>query len=718
MNKRFFLRCLCFAVALCSLGLSACSEDEAESPVTLYYMQVGDIGPGMPFRGAAPTYRGAEPTEFAIESITLDGETFIDERPVFMLLPDGSLLIEESDELPLGTYRFTISCMAAGHRMTFADILTVRMIPATPENITVTPSLLEVLYDADRIAWPTAQIAAADEAVSFNAYALLQESGKNYFSVSANGVISVNMKFEGEIPPGVYTPTLRLSTKAGSADYEQAVTIKVNSKPISVTYERNPGTAEVSAAFSSDVPVLKGSLDEVNYSILSVVPETEQFSIDPATGVISLPEGNTLEVGTTYDISLAVSNKFSDGEAVIMRGVYSVEVVPYITPIDASTFSYPASTMTEACKFEVEKTAGFKGDVVTFAFGELPEALAGRLTIDKATGKISAARGNDIPVGEYSVPVNVSNVKGSAETTLKLSVVANPNMFHKFGYGNNLGLDAESNADQFRYDYEAQNPVKSISIAYNDFPQGRAVAFKVEALHSWSYYNAASNGLLTIDEEGNVSIPLRTDRNSQVGYFRVTATVGEGDTAVSRSTIVFVMMLAQKSEIVYTPFVHRMNPRRGGYSPVVPEIALDKTNLVLSLRNNYYYIDLNNEKTATKIDAAASAQNDAWRASWGYRIWESFFSPAVCNAASRIPFSYYGSTQAEFVNSKLAQTLGYIDPTNNFQLYINPNKWLLDGEYANGVFTFWAAYSTDGNVETMHKSSTKIGVAVWFDEKF
>lgn len=711
-NKRFFLRCLSFAVVLFSACFAACSDDETESPVTLYYKQVGDIGPGMPFRGEAPTFRGAEPTEFAIEAITLDGEAFVDDRPVFMLLPDGSLLIEESDELPLGTYRFTISCLAAGHRMTFADILTVRMVPATPENITVTPSLLEVLYDADRITWPTAQIEAADEAVSFNAYALVQESGKNYFSVSADGVISVNMKFEGEIPPGIYTPTLRLSTKAGTADYEQAVTIKVNSKPLGITYERNPGTAEVAAAFESDVPVLKGSTDEVDYSILSVVPSTDQFAIDPATGVISLPQGHTLEVGTTYDISLAVSNKFSDGEAVVMRGAYSVEVVPYITPVDGATFSYPASTMTEACKFEVEKSAGFVGDVVTFAFGELPEALDGQLTIDKQTGKIAAARGNEIPVGEYSVPVTVSNVKGSAETVLKLTVVANPNMFHKFGYGNNLGLDAESNADQFRYDYETGDPVKNISIAYNDFPEGRPVSFKIESLHAWSYRT------LTIDDAGNISIPLRTDRNSQVGYFRVTATVGEGETAVSRSTIVFVTMLAQKSEIVYTPFVHRMNPRRGGYSPVIPETSLDKSTLVLSLRNNYYYIDLNSESKAIKIDAGAKDQTDAWRASWGYRIWATFFTPSVCNAASRLPFSYYGSTQAEFVNSKLAQTLGYIDPTNNFQLYISPNKWMLDGEYANGVFTFWAAYSTDGNVEKMHGSSTKIGVAVWFDEKF
>ena len=322
MNKQFILRNLLLVVAFCSLGLLACSEDETESPVTLHFQSVGDIGPGMPYRGSAPTYRGAAPSEFAIESITLDGTAFVDETPCFTLDPnDGFLTISESKDLPLGTYRFTVSCKAAGARCLFTDAFSVRMVSATPENIVVTPELIEALYDEDRVAWPTAQIAPADEAVSFNAYALVQEKGKEYFSVSSTGKISVNMKYEGTIPPGIYKPVLRLTTKAGSADYADAVTIKVNSQPLGVTYERNPGTAEIGAAFRSDVPVLLGSTDEVDYAILSVSPSTDQFSIDPATGVISLPDGHTLKEHTSYEFSLAVSNKFSNGQAVALRGV-------------------------------------------------------------------------------------------------------------------------------------------------------------------------------------------------------------------------------------------------------------------------------------------------------------------------------------------------------------------------------------------------------------
>ncbi len=726
MNKQFILRNLLLVVAFCSLGLLACSEDETESPVTLHFQSVGDIGPGMPYRGSAPTYRGAAPSEFAIESITLDGTAFVDETPCFTLDPnDGFLTISDSKDLQLGTYRFTVSCKAAGARCLFTDAFSVRMVSATPENIVVTPELIEALYDEDRVAWPTAQIAPADEAVSFNAYALVQEKGKEYFSVSSTGEISVNMKYEGTIPPGIYKPVLRLTTKAGSADYADAVTIKVNSQPLGVTYERNPGTAEIGAAFRSDVPVLLGSTDEVDYAILSVSPSTDQFSIDPATGVISLPDGHTLKEHTSYEFSLAVSNKFSNGQAVALRGVYTVDVVPFIAPIDPAKFSYAPATMTEFCKFEIEKAEGFVGDVVTFSLGELPEALKGWVSIDSQTGKITIPRGNEIPQGVYDIPVTAVNSKSDlanpATATLKLTVQENPNMFYKFGYGNNLGLPVETNADQFRWDGDGktnENKVIPLSGGYNDF-NGRKATFKVEVLHDWSLQNAGTT--TTVDENGDLHLQMRGNRWGQIGYVRVTATLGEGETAVSRSTIVFTVLRNAKVDLIeYTPFVHRMHPRNGGYSPIVPQIAssVEKDKLVLSYRNNAFYIDLDDYSKAIKIDATGAAQTDEWRASWGYRLWGTYFTSGTVNTGSRMPFSYYGGSDAEFVNKDLARTLGYIDPTRDFQIYISPNKWMLDGKYAHGIFSFQAAYATNGSVDKMHGSSTKIGVVIWFDENF
>lgn len=724
MNKQFILRNLLLVVAFCSLGLLACSEDETESPVTLHFQSVGDIGPGMPYRGSAPTYRGAAPSEFAIESITLDGTAFVDEIPCFTLDPnDGFLTISDSKDLQLGTYRFTVSCKAAGARCLFTDAFSVRMVSATPENIVVTPELIEALYDEDRVAWPTAQIAPADEAVSFNAYALVQEKGKEYFSVSSTGEISVNMKYEGTIPPGIYKPVLRLTTKAGSADYADAVTIKVNSQPLGVTYERNPGTAEIGAAFRSDVPVLLGSTDEVDYAILSVSPSTDQFSIDPATGVISLPDGHTLKEHTSYEFSLAVSNKFSNGQAVALRGVYTVDVVPFIAPIDPAKFSYAPATMTEFCKFEIEKAEGFVGDVVTFSLGELPEALKGWVSIDSQTGKITIPRGNEIPQGVYDIPVTAVNSKSDlanpATATLKLTVQENPNMFYKFGYGNNLGLPAETNADQFRWDGDGktnEDKVIPLSGGYNDF-NGRTPAFKVEVVHDWALQNAATT--TTVDDNGNLTLKMRGNRWGQIGYVRVTATLGEGETAVSRSTIVFVMMRnpAKSDQIEYTPFVHRVNSRTGGLTGVQPTYGsgVDASKVMMSWRQNcFLYEGLGTDEKPYGGKLAAGA-NDLTI----YKIWGTYENNGVTNPSSRLPFCWYDSNGAKDTNTNMAKKLGYFDPDNGNRIYIAPNKWLdASGQPVNGILTFQASYSVTANNDDLGKTANLIGIAVWLDENF
>lgn len=724
MNKQFILRNLLFVVAFCSLGLLACSEDETESPVTLHFQSVGDIGPGMPYRGSAPTYRGAAPSEFAIESITLDGTAFVDETPCFTLDPnDGFLTISDSKDLQLGTYRFSVSCKAAGARCLFTDAFSVRMVSATPENIVVIPELIEALYDEDRVAWPTAQIAPADEAVSFNAYALVQEKGKEYFSVSSTGEISVNMKYEGTIPPGIYKPVLRLTTKAGSADYADAVTIKVNSQPLGITYERNPGTAEINAPFSSDVPVLLGSTDEANYAILSVSPSTDQFSIDPATGVISLPEGHTLEAHTSYEFSLAVSNKFSNGQAVALRGVYTVDIVPYIAPIDPAKFAYAPATMTEFCKFEIEKAEGFVGDVVTFSLGELPEALKGWVSIDSQTGKITVPRGNEIPQGVYEIQVIAVNSKSDltnpATATLKLTVDENPNMFYKFGYGNNLGLPAETNADQFRWDGDGktnEDKVIPLSGGYNDF-NGRTPTFKVEVVHDWALQSAATT--TTVDDNGNLTLKMRGNRWGQIGYVRVTATLGEGETAVSRSTIVFVMLRnpAKNDQIEYTPFVHRVNSRTGGLTGIQPTYGtgFDASKVMMSWRQNcFLYEGLGTDEKPFGGKLAAGA-NDLTI----YKIWGTYENNGVTNPSSRLPFCWYDSNGAKDTNTNMAKKLGYFDPDNGNQIYIAPNKWLdASGQPVNGVLTFQASYSVTANNDDLGKTANLIGIAVWLDENF
>ena len=54
--------------------------------------------------------------------------------------------------------------------------------------------------------------------------------------------------------------------------------------------------------------------------------------------------------------------------------------------------------------------------------------------------KISIAKGNKVPVGEYVMTVKVSNDKGFMTDDIALKVIENPYFFTKVTWGNNLGL--------------------------------------------------------------------------------------------------------------------------------------------------------------------------------------------------------------------------------------------------------------------------------------
>lgn len=704
------------AALLLAVVTAACTDDKTESQVTLHYMDIGDIGPSMHYTSEAPTFKGATPSEFAVEAVKLDGEMYADNDACFTInAATGSIIIANTVNLLPGMYSLSISCMAGGQRNFFADIVKVKMLSATPLEVEVTPAVLEIAYDGAKTSKLTSQITPKDEAVTISSYELVQAEGKEYFTVSKTGKIGINAAYKDEILPGVYTPGLKLASLAGSAVYENTFTIKITSKPLEVAYKPVQGRSEYALAFTSPVPTVKGSIEDgLQWAIADVEPQTDKFTIDPATGVISLAADNGLAIDDVYTFDLTVANTYGSTD---FSAAYAIKIVAFITPIDPAKFAYEAAEAVEACAFTVAKKADFVGDEVTFELGTLPAALMGQLTIDDETGEVSAVKGNTIPVGDYQIPVIATNTKGTATATLALKVKANPNMFHKFGYGNNLGLDAESNADQFRYEPTVGKDLKvTIPVGYNDF-NGRSVKFELAAIHNNPIRTPLSTNF-TIDDAGTVSILFRNDRDGQIGVFSVTATIGEGETAVSRKTIVFIKVSPDIDKgIIYTPFVFRVNPRTGGQS-VAPTFApgVDRSKVFISLKRNVFYYNIDGPATHINGQLAAGAST-----LFVYKMWGNYFAPAAVNAGSREPFTYYTMTDSSPA-ANLSSKLGYIDPSNDFKVVVNPNKWVdADNKAANGVFIFQAPYSTTGDYSAIDASGTKsftYPVAVWFDEKF
>ena len=711
-------RNVCFAAltVLCAVALAACEDDDTKSgDLQLFYPTVVDIGPSMNFVSGTPTYYGPAPSDFSIAGVTLDDESVVTE--CFSIGADtGMVSISNTDDLDPGTYKLTIACRAGGGLYRFKDIFVVRMVPATPEAIEVSEPTLVIPYAELETSEASVTVTPVGESVSILGYALVQAEGEEYFAISSGGVVTLNANFSGEIMPGDYPLPIRITTYAGAAVYENLLTARITSEPLEIRYPSVSGRMEYNMAFQSPAPTLKGSPDEVVWAIKKVTPAegfetTDKIRIDPATGVISVDADSELPIDASYTLDLTVSNSFGSTD---FEGAYTLTVIEYIAPIEPETFSYAPVEVVEGTNFKAPKTDGFVGDEASFSLGDVPAALAGQLTVDEATGEVSSLRGITAAPGVYQVPVRASNMKSETpvEVMLTLTVIQNPNMFTTFSYGNNLGLDWKTNADQHVFDMQGDakgDTTVDIPVAQEDFA-GREVTFKMTYVHNNPFRTAAAKSYVT--DDGTLHLTFRNDRAGQIGVIKVDATIGTGETAITRSTYLFTKtQTAVDKVVVYKPLVFRVNPRTGGYSEA-PTIDADKSNFMISLKRNIFYYNLNGPSSHV------SGQLNATSTTFIYRMWGSYFGSTV-NAGSREPMSYYELTSGS-VAANLTAKIGYIDCGTDFKMYIPANKWMLDGAYANGVLIFQAPYTTTGTFSELDASGTNtfIYMAVWFDENF
>ncbi|EJW89540.1 hypothetical protein EVA_22355 [gut metagenome] len=61
----------------------------------------------------------------------------------------------------------------------------------------------------------------------------------------------------------------------------------------------------------------------------------------------------------------------------------------------------------------------------------------------------------------------------------------------------------------------------------------------------------------------------------------------------------------------------------------------------------------------------------------------------------------------------LEYAIGYVDPENGLALKLNPNKWVFNGEYPNGIFTGQMTFDTTGN--DPQKGKEVFPLIIWFD---
>lgn len=700
------------AFAAVAGGLQSCSEDPTE-PFQLYYADVVDMGQSMTFSTSQPSSVGGTASDYRIYAVTLNGQS-VDFQESFSVDPAlGVVTITRTENLQVGIYQISISCVVNGSTHSFKDVLSVEILPSVPAEIEVVPAVVDIDYGADSgEKADSAVVRILSSSCSVQTYGLEQEKGKEYFAISSRGVIRRNAQFEGDIPPGVYPLSVKLTTKAGQRIYENVVTFNITSAPLELTYTPDAGKMEVDNLFQSAVPVLKGSTDDLVYSIKGVEPATSEIAIDAHTGQLSVAAGNGLPVGATYTISVHAENKYGAKD---FDDIYTLTVTDFITPI--SDFTYTAASKIEASAWSVSPDATFKGDQVTFSFVDLPEALNGKLTLSSTTGAISTEKGNTIAVGTYAVKVKAENVKNSVEAVFNLTIEANPNRFTKIVYGNNLGLDPETHANQFCFMSADEQRAYGPLVPTTDIPAGKDVKWSIDG----NYLGTVGSTIKIDSQTGEVTVSYYLKDNateSALLFFVVRATVGEGtDAEFSKTVPVFICYPLTFDDVAfkYKPFVFQVNPAAGGTSaaPIFENLGGGEQ-VVAMYRRSFRFFNMNGPSShGDYLTGLQPSENGLLNT-----LWRKYYEAIgkQLNTGAENPLVYQNNT----MNPSVA--LGYVDLDNRVR--INPNIWVDgDGNYANGFFLGQIVYmkytATEPALNDVRNSPNKIfPIIIWFDTNF
>lgn len=553
-------------VGLCVTN-SSCTDPETtdSTKFALFYAGITDIGPSMSFNLDAPTYIGGAPSDFAITRVTLNGETY-DTNSFAIDTNTGSISLSNTSELPVGLYTLSVSCYSNGNYYEFKDIVTINMMKPVPDGISVEPNKIsaefaDIISTESTVELPTAQVTTEGDHISIQKYIIanVRKDGvlveeNDFFTISSTGEISI-VKGESKIQPGKYVLDLKLTTAivdeaAEEGIFENAIEIDITSKPLTLTYTPNTVKVEENAQNISAVPTLVGSSEGLTYAIKSVSPTSSSVTIDPVTGVITLAANNQMEIGTTCEVSVTVTNQYGSTD---FENAYTMTIVEFINPITKFEYS-DTEELIQATAFE-HPVKTIDGDEVSFSFVNLDSKLSD-LTIDATTGTISAKKGNNIPVGQHTVTVLAKNNKSELQASFKLNIKTNPYYFTYVHWGNNLNLSpAQNYASQYRVTSNNALLSLSIPVAETDIPEGVEVEWTIDNSSS-----SISGG--SIDENGTITFTAGWT-NAKVLMILVKATTGKGTAGeITIKTPVFIHCSSAVAGVTvnYTPFVFQVNP--------------------------------------------------------------------------------------------------------------------------------------------------------------
>ena len=775
-----------FIVAALTVFCVSCDKTETTDSTgfILHYLGVTDIGPGMSYTLQAPTYKGSAPYDFTITKVTLNEETFSNNDNFVINAETGEITIQNTDGMTSGMYSISVGCYSNGKFFDFKDAVQVNMLLAVPEGVTVEPAEVLVNQDEENWAEASAQVSTeADKHVSITGYAIAQDETKPYlsyftFDPNTKGKIIIRESEKDKLVAGEsYTLNLKLTTKAGEHMYNNAVTFKVVSKPRDLFYietEALPDLFETGTENKSVIPTIAGAKEELKFAIKSVTPETTAFTINEATGQISVPEGNSLEISETpYVFTITASNAYGSND---FEGIYSVKVVAFIEPIQPETFNYtPVNKLYQlGGSLESQKPdEGFVGGAPTFQFDESnseeikAQIAQNIISINSANGAISIANNHTLSAMTHEIKVKVTNKKNEEGVVkaLSVTVVENPNDFTYVSWGTNIEheiiIGAEDDyfpkketniayRNQFRFINRNWgvngNKVENIEVLDSDIPAGSTASYKLIGKfpnnNNFPQLNVGSileNGTISTNNGNSSSLGGSNSAAAAILLIEVTSSNNEAP-AVKKNIPVFFNSPENVSTgtLLFTPFVVRINPHTGQCSTTTSKVyewknhkfnkEVSAPNIAIDYRTNFSYWNFDNNQNHASGDLKANTSTDAEML---FQVWNNCGFSKPSDMGTRVPLCYYDTQKEDYPGpGNLTAKAGYIDATTH-QIVINPEKWKgKDGLYPNGVVIGHIHYVFDGNANRIHNSKYPDGTPVtpadgkgyslflWFDETY
>lgn len=744
-------------LVLTAAGIS-CTKNELTDgdKFMLFYPDITDIGPSTNMN-LDPTYHGPKPSDFKVYQVKFEGAPI--QITSFQIDAEtGKLNVVDTDELAVGVYAISISCVSSGTLYEFPDLIKVNMMNPVPDGISVEPNQIELLMtqvnnvdSAEQL--PTAQVITEGNHISIKSYRIANvwrdskkvEDWSGFFSINeATGLISV-LKSQNFVA-GTYVFDLKLLTKVVSMESEEgffpgALTIDVVSPPVELAYDPQVKRVEEGTGYVSLAPNCVASAKELVFSLKAVYPEDAPLTIDPATGVLTLAENNTFKSGDKIQVSVRVTNAYGTKD---FDQVTRIDIVDYIHPI--TKLSYNDSTVWHGTGYTL-KPVEVDGDDVKFSFAELPEALS-ELVINELTGAITTEKGNKLPKGEYSIKVKVSNDKGEMIDAISFNIVDNPYFFTKVSWGNNLGLTPVSDyASQHRVSLDEDTVIPALK-EYSDITEEGWKNVKFEMIDGSLRLNSDAK----IDPAtGSFTVLPSYIRGKAISFKRthmalIQITVGEGTSGETvRKVPVFFDFNAPRVDsgnanapvytVEFNPFVFQCNPKKGGYfvKPLIKDQDGNKvssdvySDISMTFLGNSsgvhpYYWNLGGPDT--HLDGNMSVTNG-----FLYQMWTNYYKAAGKAAAyTNVNPIYSYHTDQKYLSVRIAYImngqLGYSED-EHLKLYVVPEKWVdNDGIYADGIFMAQVRMGykdLTGTVITADKGKSPYQMYpffIWFDTEF